>query len=154
MDKKRRKINKQKHNNDEQKYHDVPLVKLKEQQTSLPAIWNMKCLRHFSICCPEPLSIMCHHNSKYADFHFNSTIHQLMFWLVPPVYRLKVGRPAHAAFSWIVNLQAVAPDIQLHRFKCLDTAFKKTQTKRFLTSNVESFEVWNFHQFSQFLASL
>lgn len=58
MDTKRSKINK---NNDKQKEKDfdVPLVKLEEHPTSLPAIGNIKCWcqhEHFSICCPEPLN--------------------------------------------------------------------------------------------------
>lgn len=65
MDTKRSKINK---NNDKQKKKkdlDVPLVKLEEQPTSLPAMGNITCWyqhEHFSICCPERLSIMCRHN--------------------------------------------------------------------------------------------
>lgn len=68
---------------------------------------------------------------------FNLTRHKLMLWLVPPACRLKAGRPALAALSWIVNLQTVAPDIQLHRFKCHNTAFKP----KVLNINMESFEV-------------
>lgn len=62
-----RKTNKQKQINDKQKDLDVPLVKPKEQPTSLSAIWNIKCLcqhEHFSVCSPELLSIMCRHDSK------------------------------------------------------------------------------------------
>lgn len=39
------KINKQKQNDDKKKKDlNVPLVKLKEQPTSLPAMWNRTCL--------------------------------------------------------------------------------------------------------------
>lgn len=35
---------------------DVPLVKLKKQPTSLPAIWNIKCLRQHAV---QKLSQRC-----------------------------------------------------------------------------------------------
>lgn len=80
----------------------VPLVKLKEQHL-FQQYGIIKCLcqhQHISLCCPELLSIMCRPDFNYAGSYFNYTIHQLMFWLVPPVCRLKVGRPAHAECSW------------------------------------------------------
>lgn len=69
------------------------------------------------------LSISC--SGLLLFQHQRSRFHQFLLFR-----RLKVGQTAHAAFSLIVNLQTVAPDVQLHRFKCFNTEFKKKNQKK------------------------
>lgn len=96
---------------------DVPLVKFKEQPASSSSIME------YTFINLSTLSISC---SGLLSFQRQrSRFHQFLLFR-----RLKVGQTAHAAFSLIVNLQTVAPDVQLHRFKCFNTEFKKQTNKK------------------------
>lgn len=55
--------------------------------------------------------------------------------LVPPLCGLTVGQTARAAFSWTVNLQTAAPDVELHRFKRSDAASNNTHKPK--TQNIK-----------------